>query len=424
MWATASAESQPRGFRLGLLVDVATGVLLVLLFAWMLEDQELRAIPYHLIFFVLILVYGYRVWPLPVTVGVVAAVTLMTGAVLVDQHRQGQLEEAEFAEVILMPMILAAMVWHARRRRQAQLALQRSLRAERDRVDAETQFLREAAHAIRNPIAVARGFLDLAEVAPRSDQDACRQTVRHELYRIDRIAAQLLDVAAHPDGALVDREVIDGSELARDALNRWRAVSDRRWVLDVSGPAWIAVAPDRLSDALDALVENALRFTNEGTRSASSAGSSTTGSCSASLTPGRVFRRSSERTCSVASSGRRHRTGREAPDSGWRSSRRWRPKAEGTPQWGSRPRAARGSISSFPGPGPSTSLGGLARAGSTWRPRLRPPMPAGSLRRFEPRGRPLRRQSPLLCNGFDDSFDVSWRSLPQQRRMTAAVTGP
>lgn len=263
MWATASAESQPRGFRLGLLVDVATGVLLVLLFAWMLEDQELRAIPYHLIFFVLILVYGYRVWPLPVTVGVVAAVTLMTGAVLVDQHRQGQLEEAEFAEVILMPMILAAMVWHARRRRQAQLALQRSLRAERDRVDAETQFLREAAHAIRNPIAVARGFLDLAEVAPRSDQDACRQTVRHELYRIDRIAAQLLDVAAHPDGALVDREVIDGSELARDALNRWRAVSDRRWVLDVSGPAWIAVAPDRLSDALDALVENALRFTNE-----------------------------------------------------------------------------------------------------------------------------------------------------------------
>ena len=268
MSATAPAEGshRRRGPSTTVLVDVATGLVLVALFAWMLADDELRAIPYHLIFFVVIVVYGFRVWPLPVTVVVLALVTVLTGSVWQHQHSQGDLDLAEYLEVLLMPMILIGMVWHARRRRRAQLELERQYQRERDRAEAESQFLREAAHAMRNPIAVARGYLELAEDGDEDDARAARDAVTAELRRIDRIAGQLLDVAAHPGGDPADRVGVDATALARAGVERWRRTAQRRWTLDVTGPATVLASPDRLADALDALMENALRFTGTGDR--------------------------------------------------------------------------------------------------------------------------------------------------------------
>jgi signal transduction histidine kinase len=267
MSATASADrAAGRSARWApFAVDALTGLLLVLLFAWMVADPELRAIPYHLIFLTVIVVYGFRVWSLPVTVGVLTLVILLTGLVWNDQHVHGDLEVAESFEVLLMPAILVAMVWHARRRRAAQRMVEDGLIAEHDRAEAETEFLREAAHALRNPVAVARGHLDLTEGEDDpAEFEACRVAVIAELTRIDRIAGQLLDVAAHPDGDLTDRVRFDGSTIARDTLERWRPVARRRWLLDLDGPALVLAPPDRIGDALDAMVENALKYTVDG----------------------------------------------------------------------------------------------------------------------------------------------------------------
>ncbi len=250
----------------GRVVDALTAVVLVGLFGWMVAEPQLQAVPYHLMFLTLIGVYGFRVWPLPVTVVVITLVVLSTGAVIVDAYLRGRLEVDETFEVMLMPAILVAMVWHARRRDTANRALGEAWRRAEDRRAAETRFLRDTAHALRNPVAVGRGYLDLATDRLGADSEACELAhhVRGELARIDRMAASLLDVAEHPDADLVAATTVDATALAAELFDRWSATEPRRWLLDIPAEAApVRVNEDRLGDALDAVVDNALRFTGE-----------------------------------------------------------------------------------------------------------------------------------------------------------------
>ena len=43
-------------------------------------------------------------------------ITAATGLILVSRYAAGDIEIEELSEIILMPMILVAMAWHARRR--------------------------------------------------------------------------------------------------------------------------------------------------------------------------------------------------------------------------------------------------------------------------------------------------------------------
>lgn len=73
-------------------------------------------------------------------------------------------------------------------------------------------------------------------------------------------------MAAHPDGDRAQRVILDTAGLARAGVARWRGVADREWVLDVGAAAPVSAVPERLADALDALLDNAVRFTAPGAR--------------------------------------------------------------------------------------------------------------------------------------------------------------
>src|SRR5436190_18966915 len=75
-----------------------------------------ETIPFHLIWFTLTVLYGFRVWPLPTTGGILAVLGIATGYLILRDAMNGDQEWGELFEIPLMSLMFLAMVWHARRR--------------------------------------------------------------------------------------------------------------------------------------------------------------------------------------------------------------------------------------------------------------------------------------------------------------------
>src|SRR5438045_7453087 len=74
-----------------------------------------ETIPFHLIWFSLTVLYGFRVWALKPTYAVLAVQGLITGVLIANDASHGTQEWGELFEVPLMSLMFLAMVWHARR---------------------------------------------------------------------------------------------------------------------------------------------------------------------------------------------------------------------------------------------------------------------------------------------------------------------
>ncbi len=129
----------------------------------------------------------------------------------------------------------------------------------------------DASHELRTPFAVLRGELELASRPGRSREElaAAVSQAGEEAARLARITEQLLFLArTDEDMAVVHRQhahvqaLLDGS--AGQAARRAAATGV---TCDVRVPAGLAadVDPDRLREAIDNLVDNALRFAPAGT---------------------------------------------------------------------------------------------------------------------------------------------------------------
>jgi signal transduction histidine kinase len=224
-----------------------------------------ETIPYHFLFLSLTIVYGFRVWPLWPTLLVALAVTATTGWILVDRVADGVIDTAELAEVPLMPALFVAMVWHARRRVDAQRQVEQMADQRRASLDRERGFLRDTSHAIRTPITIARGHLELAGTVPSTD--VARPHVEVALRQMDRMSAlsnRLLALARLDAGEELDRRPTDVSALVGEIGQNWTANPDRTWLVECRPTGRLRVDPDWLELALDALVENAVHFTESG----------------------------------------------------------------------------------------------------------------------------------------------------------------
>ena len=86
----------------------------------------LETVPYHLLFLMLTIIYGFRVWPVLPTTVVAVLVTVATGGVLYMHYRQGYIDgAAELTEIVLMPALSMAMVVACPRRVAAQTPCRR-----------------------------------------------------------------------------------------------------------------------------------------------------------------------------------------------------------------------------------------------------------------------------------------------------------
>ena len=260
-------EPTARGLNLnrGLIIDSLLAAFMLAMLILMIRMPGEETIPYHFLFLSLTIVYGFRVWPLRPTLLVALLVTGATGWVLADRVANGVIDNAELAEVPLMPALFVAMVWHARRRAAAQQQVEEMADQRRAVLERERGFFRDTSHAIRTPITIARGHLELAGDATAIH--AVRPHVEVALRQLDRMSAlsnRLLALARLDAGEELDRRPTDLAELVTEIGRNWTANSDRVWLIGCGPTGQVVIDPDWMELALDALVENAVHFTESG----------------------------------------------------------------------------------------------------------------------------------------------------------------
>jgi len=221
-----------------------------------------ETVPFHFIWVSLTILYGFRVWRMGPTLGLLSAIIVLTGAGLVVDIRRGLQPLDELAEVPLMSVMFFAMVWHARRRLSTMQGLQRVSDQNLRLLESGRQFLQDASHELATPITVALGHAELIErQASDPTLRADAGVITDELLRLRRLVDRLLMLASseHPD--FLRKTIIDLEPIVVDAYRRWVATT-RKWRLGEIEEAEVEGDPDRLAAALDAVIENAVKHTN------------------------------------------------------------------------------------------------------------------------------------------------------------------
>ena len=225
-----------------------------------------ETVPFHFVWISLSLVYGVQPWTSARTALVLLIVCVSTGFALVLNVRHHFIGWEETTEVPLMTLVFLAMVLHVRLRVAAVNEAHRLAASERDMRDAQRRFVRRASHELRTPLTIARGFAELISTA--DDLEQAREDARivlDELAKLERNGERLLALTGLDERAMLNVQQVDLDELLSRTAARWRGVADRRWSLR-SRAGTLTVDPERVTAALDCLLENALRYTDENDR--------------------------------------------------------------------------------------------------------------------------------------------------------------
>jgi signal transduction histidine kinase len=227
--------------------------------AAMLRWQAWETIPFHFIWVSLTIVYGFRVWGAGPMLLTLTGVQLITGAVLLVCISNGSQEWGELFEVPLMSAMFLAMVWHANRRQQAMLAVEGLARGQASLLESQERFLHDASHELRTPVTIARGHLELL----RRDAMPEVEVALDELGRMERIVDRLLLLARTP-GELISTSRVEVDAFLEDVFMRWTEVAPRSWRLGELAHGTLVADEEALRGALDALLENAVKYTDPG----------------------------------------------------------------------------------------------------------------------------------------------------------------
>jgi signal transduction histidine kinase len=262
------ATAQPRSPRLAHLARRYHVEALWLLFAVanyvaMVAWPSWETIPFHFIWISLTLLYGFRVWPARATLVILAGVMVATGvSISLDAFRGLQLW-GELFEVPLMSAMFLAMVWHARRRVEALEVAEHRAEQRRSMLERQGRFIHDASHELRTPVTIARGHLELAR--PDGAGAPELEVALDELSRMEAIIDRLLVLATAEEPHFLAVEEIDLEPFLEDVFMRWSEVARRAWQLGPLVAGRLRADPARLRAALDALLENAVKYSSEHT---------------------------------------------------------------------------------------------------------------------------------------------------------------
>lgn len=248
-------------------VEVAWGAFAAANVAVIVLLERWETIPFHFVWVSLTLVYGFRVWRVRTTMAVLFVVMLVTGGALVWTVTRGHEGLDEVAEVPLMAAMFVAMVWHAQRRLAAAEEAKRLAENEHRLLERQREFVRDASHELRTPITVARGHAELIRAENQETQTGEDITVvLDELDRLERLSERLLILAAAEHPGFLALAMVQIEPLVLGTARRWEPTANRDWLVDVAADGSILADRDRLAIALDALIENAVKATDEGER--------------------------------------------------------------------------------------------------------------------------------------------------------------
>jgi signal transduction histidine kinase len=246
-------------------VEIAWGVFAAANVAAIFMLSHWETIPFHFVWVSLTLVYGIRLWRLRTTMFLLLVVMVVTGAALAWSITRGHESPDELAEVPLMAAMFVAMVWHAERRQAAIEETARLAESEHRLLIGQREFVRDASHELRTPITIARGHAELIRDAHLNGQVARDvEVILDELGHLSSLSERLLilTTAGHP-GFLSTSEV-PVEPFIQGVVRRWTPAAARDWQVRIAARGTIRADAGRLETALDGLLENAVKATDEG----------------------------------------------------------------------------------------------------------------------------------------------------------------
>ena len=238
-------------------IELLWGAFAIANFAAMAAWPSWRVIPFQLVWLTLTILYGFRVWPMAGSLLVVACLTGLTAlAIGFDSTHDLRVWTKLYP---LMAAIFLAMVWHARRRVEAQKIAEQRADDQQSLLESQQRFIHDASHELRTPVTIARGHLELLASRPPEVDIAL-----DELGRIDGIVQRLLVLAAAGQPDFLAREDVELEPLLEEVFVRWSGVAPRAWRLGPLAAGQLRVDVEQLRTALDALLENAVKYTERG----------------------------------------------------------------------------------------------------------------------------------------------------------------
>jgi signal transduction histidine kinase len=221
-----------------------------------------QTVPFLVIWVSLTAIYGFRLWHLGSTLLTVGTLTLTTGGLIGWQVLRGKQDGDYLAEVPLIAMMFVVMVWHSRRRAAAMDEINRVSEHNLRLLEQQRQFLQDASHELGTPITIALGHAELIERAATDHAIAKDARVAvDELLRMRRLTSRLLLLASTDGPDFLRMDPVDVADLVLETLHRW-SHTPRRWSLGALAEATVQGDVDRLTLALDALIENAVDHTD------------------------------------------------------------------------------------------------------------------------------------------------------------------
>jgi signal transduction histidine kinase len=219
------------------------------------------SVPFLIIWISLTTVYGFRLWRLGSAVLTVSIVSLATGGLIGWQVLRGEQDGDYLAEVPLLAVMFVIVVWHARRRNAAMEEIKRVSEHNLALLDQQRRFLQDVSHELGTPITIALGHAELITHAATDQMIAKDARVAvEELLRMRRLANRLVLLASTDSPDFLNLAPVDAAELLVEILHRW-SQTPRRWSLGTVTDTRMQADRDRMTVALDALIENAVDHT-------------------------------------------------------------------------------------------------------------------------------------------------------------------
>ena len=257
----ATWTSRTRRFLRAHWVDIAWMIFIALNLLAMRLIPQWQTVPFLIIWLSLTTLYGFRLWRLGSTLLTVLLVTMVTGGLIGWQVLRGKQDLDYLAEVPLLATMFVVMAWHSRRRLAAMDEMQRVSDHNLRLLDHQRQFLQDVAHELGTPITIALGHTELITRAA-TDQVIAKdaRVAVDELLRMRRLASRMMLLAATDGPDFLHLTTVNVTDFLMETLHRW-SQTPRRWSLGALTEATVLADEDRLTLALDALIENAVDHT-------------------------------------------------------------------------------------------------------------------------------------------------------------------
>lgn len=124
----------------------------------------------------------------------------------------------------------------------------------------QRQFVDDAGHELRTPITIVRGHLELMGDDPAEREETVR-LVTDELDRMSRIVEDLLLLAKAERPDFVSPEPVQLAELTADVYVKARTLGERDWRLAEVADREAGLDPQRITQAMVQLAQNAVQHT-------------------------------------------------------------------------------------------------------------------------------------------------------------------